>query len=79
MTDNQLINRINNIQRKYYGGDALRALEQPSVGIVKIIIISSLNFLVLFPTTKQIISKNSGVRESRPLREPFGERILTLH
>ena len=35
MTDNQLINRINNISRKCYGGDALRALEQPSLGMVQ--------------------------------------------
>ena len=34
MTDNQIINRVNNIHRKSYRGDALRALEQPSTGIV---------------------------------------------
>ena len=35
MTDNQVINRVNNIRRKAYGGDDLRAMEQPSVGMVQ--------------------------------------------
>ena len=35
MTDNQVINRVNNICRKYYGGDALCVLEQPSAGMVQ--------------------------------------------
>ena len=36
MTDNQVINRVNNISRKSYAGDALCALEQPSAGVVQI-------------------------------------------
>ena len=32
-TDNQVINRANNIIRKSYRGDALHALEQPSAGM----------------------------------------------
>ena len=35
MTDNQVINGVNNIHRKYYGGDALPAMEQPSAGMVQ--------------------------------------------
>ena len=35
MTYNQVINRVNNICRKAYGGDALCALEQPSAGMVQ--------------------------------------------
>ena len=35
MTENQVINWVNIIHRKYYGGDALRALEQPSAGMVQ--------------------------------------------
>ena len=35
MTDNQVINSVNNIHRKCYGSDALRALEQPSAGMVQ--------------------------------------------
>ena len=35
MTDNQVINKVNNIHRKSYGGDALRDLEQPSTGMVQ--------------------------------------------
>ena len=35
MTENQVINRVNNIHRKSYEGDAICALEQPSAGMVQ--------------------------------------------
>ena len=35
MAENQVINRVNNISRKAYGGDALCALEQPSLVMVQ--------------------------------------------
>ena len=35
MTDNQLIDRVNDIRRKFYGGDALCALEQLAAGMVQ--------------------------------------------
>ena len=52
MNDNQLINRVNDISRKFYGGDALCALEQPAAGMVQILITGSFNFLVLLTSTK---------------------------
>ena len=55
VTDNQVINRLNNICRISYGGDVIYALEQPAAGMDNIWIIGSFNLLVLLPTMKQII------------------------
>ena len=79
MNENKVINRLNNISMKSYGGDALCDLEQPSAEMVQNSNCWFLQCFVLLLTTKQISSKNSGVRESMPFWGPFGERISTLH